>query len=324
MSGNPVKSDKRTGSDRIIGLDAVRYIGFIGAVLLHSIYSLPSVGPVGEIIGQAARFAVPYFFIVSGMFLGRGAPAGQLLRRLLIPFAFWAPLYTIVSGDSLRDILHPMYILRILIDGGRGFHLWFLPALALCSLIVLVLKNRPRLLLFVAAALYVFGLACGSYYRLFWGGSHFLINTRDGPFFGLVFTALGLVLAKRRVNPAMGVCLVIFGLVLQAIEISGLQAVHAYDPMRKDFFLGTLPLGVGAFFLARSLPHKWLIVKLAQLGRYTLGFYCAHLLILWALIFLFHPSTLAEALMLAMDTVLLTTIAVLVAVRVKWFWPVLR
>ena len=39
---------------------------------------------------------------------------------MLIPFAFWAPLYTIVSGDSLRDMLHPMYILRILIDGGGG------------------------------------------------------------------------------------------------------------------------------------------------------------------------------------------------------------
>jgi surface polysaccharide O-acyltransferase-like enzyme len=310
--------------ERIIGLDAVRYLGFIGAVLLHSIYWLPSVGAVGEFIGQAARFAVPYFFIVAGMFLTRRAQAGAVVRRLMIPFAFWVIVYLIASGDGLGALASPRYLIRLLVEGGSGFHLWFLPALAICSAIVILGRNRPRALLACGIVFYLLGLVFGAYYNVFVKGDHFVWNMRDGPFFGLLFAVLGLLLAKRQIPVAAAWGLVGVGIACQAAEISLLHSLHAFDPARKDFFLGTIPLGLGAFFIARSLPDSWIVVKLAQLGRYTLGFYCSHVLFLWGLINLLHPQNLADALLIALGTVVLTTVAVWLGAKIKLLQPVLR
>jgi surface polysaccharide O-acyltransferase-like enzyme len=316
--------DKGPAGERIIGLDAVRYLGFIGAVLLHAIYALPAIGAIGELIGQSARFAVPYFFIVAGMFLTKRAEVVPVLRRLLIPFAFWVVVYLFASGDGLTALTSPRYLIRLFVEGGPGFHLWFLPALSICSAIVILGRDRPRVLLSVAAILYVSGVLLGSYYNVFVSGDHFAWNMRDGPFFGLIFTVLGLTLAKRPVPLAAAWALVVVGIACQAAEIAALHSLHAFDPARKDFFFGTLPLGLGAFFIARSLSPSWIVVKLAHLGRYTLGFYCSHILFLWALLALLRPQTLAGALVVAFATVALTTAAVLAAARIKWLSPVLR
>ena len=86
-------------------------------------------------------FAVPVFFMLSGMFLldpAREVGARKIVRgccRFLVAFAFWSAFY------SLAFPPHRLYLGQFL----KGpVHLWFLPALASCYLAAPALRAIAR------------------------------------------------------------------------------------------------------------------------------------------------------------------------------------
>ncbi|MGL4504279.1 MAG: acyltransferase family protein, partial [Aeromonas sobria] len=165
-------------------------------------------------INQLCRFAVPLFFLCAGYFLqprlSREAPltvAWRYCRPLLLLWLVWSLVYLLVPFNPL-DAVQQGYLaslrgqwqfqLAAPLNGwlvGGMIHLWFLPALIMAvTLLALCYRlGRPALALWLGLGLYLLALLGGSYAKPLLG-AEWLLLTRNGPFFSLLFVALGALL----------------------------------------------------------------------------------------------------------------------------------
>ena len=222
------------------GLELGRMAALLGVIFIHQsavVYGADSV--FVYLSDQAPRWAVPFFFMLSGyVFTARfslWADIRYYAPRLLIPFVFWVFVYNVIlqwqwGAGGLRsgmifDFTQPLTYLRLLVYGGYGYHLWFLTGLlsvvVFCAAMVRMFSLR--VVLGIAVGLYAVGLVLGSYYPVISGASIFdLWNTRNGPFMGLLFFVLGVCLRKERARAILSdKILLIFGVgvVLLVLEI---------------------------------------------------------------------------------------------------------
>lgn len=172
---------------------------------------------LGAIINQLCRFAVPLFFLCAGYFL---QPALATGRPLTVALRYCRPLLGLWLAWSLLYLLIPFNPLAAVSEGylpamagqwqmqlgdplnawwvGGMIHLWFLPALMLAVLLLALCQQArlPRLALLLGVLLYGLALLGGSYGPPLLGGEWALL-TRNGPFFSLLFVALGTELRLR-------------------------------------------------------------------------------------------------------------------------------
>lgn len=293
---------------RIASVDVVRVLAILAVVALHT---TPAAGPYmpGEtlngctLLNLAERFAVPFFFILSGYFWAAKchAPADYWCqacatgKRILFVFAAWGAVYYIAPAvDAVRQyglagpakvlywtLRHPdVCIPRVALEGTK-FHLWFLPALMSAVLIsgALLALGRLRTLCVLAALLFLVGLA-GSAYADTPFGLRSRFNFRDGPFFSLVMFATGIALQRRgpgRSPLAVGIVLAVAGLAVQAAEAVWLN-IHWGKNMNHDYLLGTYPLGLGVALIALSNARGLRLPALSAVGPLGLGIYACHVL----------------------------------------------
>jgi Uncharacterized protein conserved in bacteria len=174
-------------------VDRMRLLAILAVIVIHCnpfLYPLfhSPVEQLAEIVlARLARFAVPFFFVVSGYFLGRAlargdapmATLGRRTRRLAMLFFAWSLFYLLVpvhldelmKHGYLTDRLHLLHDYQLLSQPwmwllqGTAAHLWFLPSLLMAIAIVAVAErlSLPGLVLPLGAALYLFGLLAGPY-----------------------------------------------------------------------------------------------------------------------------------------------------------------
>lgn len=258
------------------GIDAGRFIGFVGVTMIHTVIMGGEVAVLGE---QWGRFAVPMFFMVSGYFLNLDEPVGASVRRhskrLLPIFAFWATLYLVAFSAWPSS---PREWAMLLIKGGKGNHLWFIQSLWLCvvAAAVLVRLLGLRSAILVAVGLYAAGLAIGAYAPLL-GIRQAIWNPRDGLTFGLLPLLLGCLLRRHPITLETRWAVFWF-FALSAVHIGEYRwALHGH-PRYPEFFVSTPLLAGSAFVMFRSWhPTSPLALRLADLGRYSLGFYAIHM-----------------------------------------------
>lgn len=253
------------------------------------------------VVNQLARFAVPFFFVISGFFWSRKISSTgdifgsslQLSKRLLVLFCSWSLIYIFPwnAAESFdfgsfgplkqlywnigSSINHP---LRTLLE-GTGIHLWFLMGL-LCSVIISALLLRLRMgfaLAPLAVLLYAVGLA-GKAYRDTPIGFHVDFNFRDGPFFSLIFFVTGHFLHTRR--PAhhwcrTGLLLASVGLALHFLELLLLHRLWG-SSMLQDYVVGTYLFGTGCALVALSRDPRIAWSWTSSIGPLVLGIYALH------------------------------------------------
>lgn len=303
-----IKSNEPNSISRIQSVDSSRLIAIFFIIILHTApfrnvhLKHEELFSLGVIVNVVARFAVPFFFVISGYFWGikvlNGSPVWpmslQMIRRIGISYAVFCLLYLMptqlvsiykhgLSGpiDSRRnielEILNQPAINWPFV--GTEEHLWFLPALICAILIsaIFVRLKMPRFLLFVALGLYLFGLFAKSYSATPLGFS-FSFNTRNGPFFGLIFFVLGYVLSRYPPKSTWfvnGCAVMALGYLIQFSELNFLAAKYLVSPI-QDCVVGTLFLGVGAALISLSdmpiLRNRFM----AYIGRFSLGIYALH------------------------------------------------
>ncbi|MBK6580855.1 MAG: acyltransferase family protein [Sandaracinaceae bacterium] len=190
VTPTPVSTTAPRG--RHAGIELGRTFAMLAVVLVH----VPPPAPAASWLRPLAELGVPYFFVVSGYFLGVsrgvGAPAQQglpavrgMLRKLLGLYLLGCVVYALVPLDWLSPLRHGELlaacratlsesvlafraapVARLLDGPPGGFHLWFLPALA-CGAGLLALTVRlgqERVLLALAVALFVLGPLLGGRY----------------------------------------------------------------------------------------------------------------------------------------------------------------
>jgi len=120
------------------------------------------VSPLAYIGNQLARFAVPFFIILSGFLLYNSElkspvlKAGDFYRRrfdrILWPYIIWTCVYLLISGIIGHDILLAFSRLpQHLLWGTASYHLYFLVIMIqlylLYPLLRTAIKKRPGLLI---------------------------------------------------------------------------------------------------------------------------------------------------------------------------------
>jgi surface polysaccharide O-acyltransferase-like enzyme len=300
---------------RIQSIDAFRVVAVLAVIGIHT-------GPFSTtaffdgldhhlmlLFKQGGRFAVPFFFLAAGYFLGRKLnahpdAAGPVLigyaRRLLEIWLFWNLVYifSTMSADTIAQegMLKAMYW-RVstyfsrsswedMLFVGSGTALWFVVAL-LTSVGILGLfhaRGAKKELLILSVGLYAVGLLGGSYAATPLG-LDLGFNTRNGPFFGTLFVTSGYLWASHSPRIPMSVALpgILAGVVLMAVEILFLSRVYAVPAASHEYLLGTLPVAFGIFATLLARPRTVGLFWLPRAGRFTLGVYVAHPLVNWTL-----------------------------------------
>lgn len=295
---------------RIHSVEVFRLLAAGAVVVLHctpferDLSTTPrSFGLVNTAIEQLCRFAVPFFFIVSGYFWGAKlrSPADALprahaaARRVMWTWVLWNIVYLLPYNLSLffsdglfgpirfaywRVLTH-LHVPAELVWEGIVTHLWFLVALATCFYIaaVFVRQRWDALLAVLAVGLYGVGLLGKSYSAGSWGFD-WTFDTRNGPFFGLLPFVTGYFLSKRERSlqwANLGVVVWGCGLALQVFELRYLTATYGIS-WRQDYVVGTYFMGLGAALVALSGHRALALAWLARFGPLSQGIYAAHML----------------------------------------------
>ncbi len=131
---------------RLVYTDVLRIIAIFAVIVIHTTANIltacPPSAPVWwqtNILSAAARFAVPIFFMVSGVFFldpdketGIKKIFSKNIPRLIVAFAFWAIAYEIYPAftDWVKtgefDFQIIVFGLKKILYGNEHFHLYFI------------------------------------------------------------------------------------------------------------------------------------------------------------------------------------------------------
>jgi len=295
---------------RIQSVDIFRLLAIVAVISIHttpfdigqnSDYSYD--WKIGFFINQVARFAVPFFFVISGYFWGMkirqgGNPIAYSLKsanRILSLLLFWCVIYLvpfdeISSSFSELGLIGPIkhtywHINSLLQDPftlifqGTRVHLWFLISLVISILIssLFLYKQWVNWLILFSIMLYIFGIFAKSYVDTP-VGINIEFNTRNGPFFGTILFVAGYYISGLKPNKKWflyGFLIFFVGTIMHFAEITILFKLYGTQ-LQQDYVFGTLLMGVGVAIISLS-NHPLLQSKLlASLGKLTLGVYASH------------------------------------------------
>lgn len=293
---------------RIESVDIFRLIAIVAVITIHTSPFRGDIAVENEaykyldvIFNQISRFAVPFFFIISGYFWGSKIRSGSdpisssiyMSKRILIIFLSWCFIYLLpLNFSSIYEygLLGPAKVaywnirnlaqepVTLLLQGTK-VHLWFLVGM-LCALMVstfFVITKNLRLLVVFSIFLYLFGVLAKSYANTPIG-INIDFNTRNGPFFSTLLFVTGYLLSGKKINTkwAFYGCLVFcIGCVVHFVEIYTLWRVFETTPI-QDYVIGTYFMGLGVAMAALS-NHPILRNKIfSKIGQMTLGIYAVH------------------------------------------------
>lgn len=279
-----------------MGIDIFRLIAALLVVAIHT-SPLASFSETCDFILTRifARVAVPFFFMVSGYFtISRYSCNADKLKVFLkrtaqiygIAMLIYVPI-NIYNGYFRMDYFLPNLIRDILIDGTL-YHLWYLPASMLGSVIAWYLVKRLDYTraLHISFALYLVGMFGDSYYgaaeRFFISrGFYSLIfqvmdYTRNGIFFAPIFFVIGGWIAdKAKIIPLKkSICGFVVSLTLMFCEA---MLLHGIGWQRFDsMYLLLIPSMFFLFYILLNWKGKR----------------CRYLRTIALLIYLIHPMTI--------------------------------
>ena len=262
------------------GIDCFRLVAAFLVVGIHT-YPLASVSTELNflLVHIVSRIAVPFFLMATGYFLlppyfsREGQSREPLIRfvkkasllyagttLLYLPISIYAGQYS--DGNAL------LIFARNLVFDGTFYHLWYLPAVIMGTLLVYVLsrKHSLRLTFCLAICLYLLGLFGDSYNRLIVSvpflravydfGFHIFPYTRNGVFYAPVFLTLGVVIAKQERPVAKRTSVIGLILSMALLVTEGMLLAHFVVPRHTSMYLMLVPCMFFLFSLVQSRPGK--------------------------------------------------------------------
>jgi fucose 4-O-acetylase-like acetyltransferase len=265
-------------------IDFFRLIAAIAIVVLHTGFGLyPPIWQ--DYVKLFTRFAVPFFFILSGHFFQvNWSSKGELyflstLRKLLNLYILAIIVYFIpvickyfLSGIIPKDLFSFQTLLC-----GNYYHLWFLGSMIFSYIFIwyFLKRNRVGLLIGISFILLMVILLNDSYNSClnFQFGSSFFSRF----FSSIPFMVYGFVAAKykRRLNIVLTIFIIFFGFGLEVVEARYLFLRAAYEIGSHQFLIGTYLMSIGVYHLASSITLK--CNKISIVGReFSLFIYLYH------------------------------------------------
>jgi hypothetical protein len=277
------------GTGRHGGIDSGRLLGAFLVILLHSLPNpaLQASVPLATLlVGAAARVAVPFFFVASGLFLAiraepLSATARRTIGRLLPIYLFWLLFYAAVFSTPLPSYSW-QWKLSILWTGGVGFQLWFLPALGASQW--LVAAGLPRIGGRAMAAV-AGGIAAVGLWMVYDLPPHmpfWFPRLTQGPV--LVLAGHWIARSGRRIGAAPAGLLLLAAFLLSLGEDALIAQLRAAPATYQEYDLSTCLFGIAAALLARAPGVRGPVPAAWEPARLSLWLYCVHVLFLWPLL----------------------------------------
>ncbi|MEZ8324029.1 acyltransferase [Vibrio cyclitrophicus] len=299
-----MSSVQHTPAQRIASIELGRVISILAIIGLHgqmalTYWQINEVPWIGYILNQAARFAVPLFFLISGYLIQPKLTASpwttfiNYSKPLLKVWLVWS-IICLVMPFNLAKVEELGYLgerqgywgflmntpLNSFLEGGL-VHLWFLPALMFAVLIIalMVEMKLDKLLLPTAILLYVYGVLAGSYTSLTDLSAPFF--TRNGPFFSTLMVTLGFLIRQHqwKVSSTKALGFLAIGMFIHFAEAAWLTNFDVGFNM-NDFLFGTTLWGVGVFMWLLANPNIGNYAWVRSISNRMLGFYVSHLLVI--------------------------------------------
>ena len=196
------------------------------------------------------RQAVPFFFVVSGYFLGKKITDNlenidyiykNYIKRLFVPLVFFSLINVLLESIKMNSYMSGPVIFREIIKHVVFYPwgaLWFVQACIVGALLLYPFVKRNIYLgaLIVALLLYLWALVCNNYFFVVQGTFlepyiHVFMNTcvsaRNGVFVGFVYLAIVFFVARKNTN--VSVPFVIIALLVYFIEILWLKNKASLD-----------------------------------------------------------------------------------------------
>ena len=308
MTASYSRAGQTAPPERIASIDSCRVIAIFAVICVHTNPFMPQLFPDQAyrlpeyLFSQPTRFAVPFFFMVAGYFLGKTTLAGperwrKVARyeyRLLMLLVVWSLLYILIPS-FWPDLRHEGYMqvtankinrlldspFRTIFEGGR-VHLWFLASLiqGVALLALCTAGNRTSPAVALSVLLFAAGLLGGSYFETPLG-LHFPFYTRNGPFSSTTCLTIGYLIYRKKpaITARQGLIIMAAGLGLHIGETWFLWRYFGRHWMTHDYLIGTVLTATGLLLFALARPGFGRQGNLHTLGKYTLGVYLCHLMI---------------------------------------------
>jgi surface polysaccharide O-acyltransferase-like enzyme len=295
-------------AQRLASIDAFRSIAIMAVIVIHTQPFWAERFTLGEwpalIINQMARFAVPFFFIISGFFVAKGItpvrPARMVVRkqarRIAIILLFWSLAYLVLIPDfmtifSAQSVVRSVYwnlqgLLQHpvqLAHQSTRVHLWFLVAMLECLLFAMLWQAwLPK----IGAGWWIFpfylmGMIISPY-------SHSGIGEVLHPWLpnfpwtevSLFMIGWWLQISRLSYSFAWAVGIAVAGLALHFMEIMLIYHLYGTPIKNQDMVFGTSLWAAGIVMALLARPQAFKSTWLEKTGKYTLGIYAIHLAVL--------------------------------------------
>ena len=284
-------------------IESARYIAAFAVICIHYFY--PKNETLTLVVNQCARFAVPFFFTVSGYFLAEKLKGNdrfsiywKYVKKIFFLYIAWQFIYFIdppygeiyirgfwkAYSNKLHQVTDQNW--EYIIFKGWSQHLWYFASLCLTVIYFFLFRlKRVYLMVGISALLYMVGALTHAYARsrlgipTTWLGLPPKFNTNNLIFFSAFPFSLGVLLSARPVHIGLwpSIIILLLGVALHFTEIWFLG--HIKLKQRVDYGFTTFIMGVGVFLVAKNhfKPLEW--KALASLGKFSLGIYAMHVLV---------------------------------------------
>ena len=241
--------------------------------------------------------AVPFFFIVSGFFFGKGlqkrdskAYTKDYSLRILKMYVIWSiitlPVAQICIQNRYPDaslLFQIIYSIRLfLLTGSIGIY-WYLLSLVICSWIIyFTVKWEKYLFCFCFSAFFFAigviydtpmakGFAWAEFIHVIWGSERNFLNV------GLIYMLIGYFFSTRSEKGNWGIWMT--GLIISTI-------LKTIEWKYFNFHLFQLPMSVFLFLICKNSKMDCTVSNSLKLRKFSTALYLGHFPIL--LLFDFH------------------------------------
>ena len=260
--------------NRSAGLDGMKFVAALCVIALHVGSYSPMAGYLEDSIRLLSRWAVPFFFLITGYFMGDRTGENlrdwcvmrlcAVTRVFIFASIILAPLAFMKMGalGAVSYFVSADVFLR-----GSYFHLWFLGSMITAFLLIIFFNEMRCIVLMNVAAVIVLllYLVLGAWNPVSQEGLDVAQQLS-----GFGFVVLGRHLSKYCLGIRGGLLLAVLGITVMFVEAELVEQFVGNDPYNIRFSFGILISSVGLFYLAHHSKFPKLMARVGENDSLTI------------------------------------------------------
>lgn len=294
-------------------LDALKFISSFFIIAVHVGYFLDYPKLLGELFRVSTRWALPFFFIVSGYFLGKsdlnkiGTKLNNLIGIFITASLLYLPYTYLQNKEGFFEILFSTQTLF-----GIKFHLWYLSSLIIAFIFVNFMVYNFNKYISIILSVFLVLMLWISDLNKFFG-----LDNSFGFFrvlIGIPLVYIGYLTAKKDISSISNrlvICCFFISILFMILEAYGLSYLYGLSSEERQFPLFSFVASYLLLVLGINLKTKESVFS--EYGKkYSLGVYLYHLLFLPIVTIILNKIGMFDSILLLTLTFLVTLLFLII------------